>query len=127
MQLNYSAGTRNAEERLLPLAADRGVAVLVNRPFEDGKMFETVNGRPLPAWAADIDCTSWGQVFLKYVLAHPAVTCVIPATGKVKHLQDNLAGGRGRLPDAKQRALIVQEVTGLSGVQSGRTAEARCS
>jgi diketogulonate reductase-like aldo/keto reductase len=112
VQLNYSAMTRNAEERLLPLAADRGVAVLVNRPFEDGKMFEAIDNRPLPSWAADIDCTSWGQLFLKYVIAHPAVTCVIPATGKLKHLQDNLAAGRGRLPDAKQRALIVQEVEG---------------
>jgi len=112
VQLNYSAATRNAEERLLPLAADRGVAVLVNRPFEDGKMFEQVEGRPLPPWAADVDCTSWGQLFLKYVIANPAVTCVIPATGKVKHLHDNLAAGRGRLPDAKLRALIVQEVEG---------------
>jgi diketogulonate reductase-like aldo/keto reductase len=112
VQLNYSATTRNAEDRLLPLAADRGVAVLVNRPFEDGKMFDTVSGRPLPPWAADIDCTSWGQIFLKYVLSHPAVTCAIPATGKVKHLQDNLAGARGRMPDAKQRALIVQELDG---------------
>jgi diketogulonate reductase-like aldo/keto reductase len=112
VQLNYSAGTRNAEERLLPLAADRGVAVLVNRPFEDGKMFEAVSGRQLPPWAADVDCTSWGQLFLKYVLANPAVTCVIPATGKVKHLQDNLAGGRGRLPDAKLRTQIVQELEG---------------
>jgi diketogulonate reductase-like aldo/keto reductase len=112
VQLNYSATTRDAEQRLLPLAADRGVAVLVNRPFEDGKMFEAVSGRPLPAWAADIDCTSWGQVFLKYVISHPAVTCVIPATGKIKHLQDNLAAGRGRLPDSKQRALIVQELDG---------------
>ena len=112
VQLNYSATTRDAEKRLLPLAADKGVAVLVNRPFEDGKMFETVSERPLPPWAADIDCTSWGQVFLKYVLSHPAVTCAIPATGKIKHLQDNLAAGRGRLPDAKQRALIVQELDG---------------
>lgn len=112
VQLNYSVGTRDAEERLLPLAADRGVAVLVNRPFEDGKLFETVNGRPLPEWAKDIDCTSWGQVFLKFVFSHPAVTCAIPATGKLKHLQDNLAGARGRLPDAGQRALIVQEIDG---------------
>lgn len=112
VQLNYSATTRDAEKRLLPLAAERGVAVLVNRPFEDGKMFDAVSGRPLPSWAADIDCTSWGQVFLKYVISHPAVTCVIPATGKIKHLQDNLAAGRGRLPDAKQRALIAQELDG---------------
>ena len=112
VQLNYSATTRDAEKRLLPLAADRGVAVLVNRPFEDGKMFQSVSGQPLPPWAADLDCTSWGQIFLKYVLSHPAVTCAIPATGKLKHLQDNLAGARGRLPDAKQRALIVKELDG---------------
>jgi aryl-alcohol dehydrogenase-like predicted oxidoreductase len=108
VQLNYSAMTRNAEERLLPLAADKGVAVLVNRPFEDGAMFESVRGKAVPPWAAELDASSWGQVFLKYVLAHPAVTAVIPATGKIKHLEDNLAAGRGRLPDAKQRAQIVQ-------------------
>jgi diketogulonate reductase-like aldo/keto reductase len=107
VQLNYSATTREAEDRLLPLAADKGVAVLVNRPFEDGKMFEAVKGKPLPPWAAEIDATSWGQVFLKYVFAHPAVTAAIPATGKVKHLEDNLAGARGRLPDAKLKAQIV--------------------
>ncbi len=112
VQTNYSAGTRNAEERLLPLAADRGVAVLVNRPFEDGKLFEQVEGRPLPSWAADIDCTSWGQIFLKFVFSHPAVTAAIPATGKVRHLQDNLAAARGRLPDAKQRKRIAQEIDG---------------
>ena len=112
VQLNYSAGTPNAEERLLPLAADKGVAVLVNRPFEDGRMFESVRGKPVPPWAADIDATSWGQIFLKYVLANPAVTAAIPATGQVRHLEDNLAAGRGRLPDAKQRALIVQALSG---------------
>jgi diketogulonate reductase-like aldo/keto reductase len=112
VQLNYSAGTPNAEERLLPLAADKGVAVLVNRPFEDGRMFESVRGKPVPPWAADMDATSWGQIFLKYVLANPAVTAAIPATGQVRHLEDNLAAGRGRLPDAKQRALIVQALSG---------------
>jgi diketogulonate reductase-like aldo/keto reductase len=111
VQLNYSAGTRNAEERLLPIAADRGVAVLVNRPFEDGRLFDAVRGKPVPPWAADIDCTSWGQIFLKYVLSHPAVTCIIPATGKVRHMQDNLAAGRGRLPDAGQREQIAQVIT----------------
>jgi len=108
VQLNYSAGTRDAEKRLLPLAADKGVAVLVNRPFEDGDLFDAVKGKPLPAWAAEFDAASWGQVFLKYILAHPAVTAVIPATGKVRHLEDNLAAGRGRLPDAKQKAQIVE-------------------
>lgn len=108
VQINYSATTRNAEQRLLPLAADRGVAVLINRPFEDGGMFSAVRGKALPPWAADIDATSWGQIFLKYVLAHPAVTAAIPATGKVAHLEDNLAGARGRLPDAKLKAEIVR-------------------
>jgi diketogulonate reductase-like aldo/keto reductase len=112
VQLNYSAGTPDAEQRLLPLAADKGVAVLVNRPFEDGKMFEAVKGKPVPPWAADIDATSWGQIFLKYVISHPAVTAVIPATGKIRHLQDNLAGARGRLPDAKQRAQIAAALAG---------------
>jgi diketogulonate reductase-like aldo/keto reductase len=107
VQLNYSAMTRAAEERLLPLAADKGVAVLVNRPFEDGAMFESVKGKPVPPWAAEFDAASWGQIFLKFVLAHPAVTAAIPATGKIKHLEDNLAGARGKLPDAKQRAQIV--------------------
>ena len=111
VQLNYSATTRNAEQRLLPLAADKGVAVLVNRPFEDGSMFNAVRGKPVPAWAADIDATSWGQIFLKYVLANPAVTAAIPATGKVHHLEDNLAGARGRLPDAKLKAEIVRVLT----------------
>lgn len=110
VQLNYSAVTRNAEQRLLPLAAERGVAVLVNRPFEDGKLFDAVRGRPVPEWAAEIDCASWGQIFLKYVISHPAVTCVIPATGKLRHMEDNLGAGRGRLPDAQQRERIAQEL-----------------
>jgi aryl-alcohol dehydrogenase-like predicted oxidoreductase len=108
VQFNYSPVTRAAEERLLPLAATRGVAVLVNRPFEDGALFGQVRGRPLPAWAADLDATSWGQLALKFIGSHPAVTCIIPATGKVQHLEDNLAGGRGRLPDARQREAIAQ-------------------
>lgn len=108
VQLNYSPVTRAAEQRLLPLAAERGVAVLVNRPFEDGSLFAAVRGKPLPAWAADIDAASWGQLALKFIAAHPAVTCIIPATGKVAHLEDNLAAGRGRLPDARQREAIAQ-------------------
>jgi aryl-alcohol dehydrogenase-like predicted oxidoreductase len=108
VQLNYSPLTRAAEQRLLPLAAQRGVAVLVNRPFEDGALFAAVRGRPLPAWAADVDAGSWGQLALKFIASHPAVTCIIPATGKVAHLEDNLGGGRGRLPDARQREAIAQ-------------------
>ena len=108
VQFNYSPVTRDAEKELLPLAAERGVAVLVNRPFEDGALFQAVRGKPLPAWAAELDAASWGQLALKYIAAHPAVTCIIPATAKATHLKDNLAGGRGRLPDARQREAIAQ-------------------
>jgi len=108
VQLNYSPVTRAAEQRLLPLAAERGVAVLVNRPFEDGALFEPVHGKKLPPWAAELDAASWGQLALKFIASHPAVTCIIPATGKIAHLEDNLAGGRGRLPDARQREAIAQ-------------------
>lgn len=110
VQFNYSAVTRDAEHRLLPLAADRGVAVIVNRAFEDGGIFARLKNVPVPAWAADFDATSWAQVLLKYVIAHPAVTCVIPATGKARHMRDNLAGGRGRLPDATTLKRIIAAV-----------------
>ncbi len=108
VQFNYSPVTREAERRLLPLAAERGTAVLVNRPFEDGGLFGRVRGKALPGWAAELDATSFGQLALKFIIGHPAVTCVIPATGKLAHLQDNLAGGRGKLPDASQREQIAR-------------------
>ena len=108
VQFNYSPVTREAEQRLLPLAAERGTAVLINRPFEDGALFERVRGKPLPGWAADLDATSWGQLALKFLVGHPAVTCIIPATGKLAHLEDNLGGARGRVPDASQRAQIAR-------------------
>jgi diketogulonate reductase-like aldo/keto reductase len=110
VQFNYSVGTRDAEKKLLPLCAEKGVAVIVNRAFEDGNLFARVQGKPLPAWAAEFGAKSWAQVFLKFVLAHPAVTCVIPATGKVKNLIDNLGAGIGGLPNEKQRAQIVAAV-----------------
>jgi diketogulonate reductase-like aldo/keto reductase len=103
VQFSYSLDDRAAEKRLLPLAADRGIATLINRPFERGGTFGKVQGKPLPEWSGDIDCRSWAQVFLKFVLSHPAVTCVIPATAKVQHMQDNMAAGFGRIPDANQR------------------------
>ena len=109
VQFNYSVTTREAEKRLLPLCADKGVAVLVNRAFEDGNLFGRVQGKALPAWAAEFGAQSWAQVFLKFVLAHPAVTCVIPATGKIRNLVDNLGAATGALPDAKQRAQIIAE------------------
>ncbi len=110
VQLPYSVGVREAEARLLPAAADHGVAVLVMRPFEEGGLFERVRGRSLPEWAAEIDCTSWAQVFLKWILAHPAVTCPIPATSDPDHLRDNVGAGRGRLPDDALRRRIVTEL-----------------
>ena len=110
VQFNYSVTTREAEKKLLPLCADRGVAVLVNRAFEDGNLFTRVRDKPVPPWAAEFGATSWAQVFLKFVLAHPAVTCVIPATGKVRNMIDNLGAGFGPLPDSKQRAKIIAAV-----------------
>jgi aryl-alcohol dehydrogenase-like predicted oxidoreductase len=108
VQFNYSPVTRDAEARLLPLAAARGVAVLVNRPFEDGALLQAVRGKPLPGWAAELGAASWGQLALKFIAAHPAVTCIIPATGSVVHLRDNLGGGRGPLPDDRQREAIAR-------------------
>lgn len=108
VQLDYAVGNRGAGERLLPLAADRGLAVLANLPFGRGRQFSAVSGRPLPAWAAEIDCRSWAQVFLKYVVSHPAVTCAIPGTTRVAHVEDNLGAARGRLPDAALRRTIEQ-------------------
>ncbi len=108
VQMAYSIGVRAAEKRLLPAAAERGVAVLVNRPYEGGGAFSRVRGKPLPGWAADFDCASWGQFFVKFILAHPAVTCVIPGTRKPKHLLDNLGAGRGRLPNDKERQRMIE-------------------
>jgi aryl-alcohol dehydrogenase-like predicted oxidoreductase len=110
VQFNYSVSTRDAEKRLLPLCADKGVAVIVNRAFEDGNLFARVQGKPLPPWAGEFGATSWAQVFLKFVLAHPAVTCAIPATGKVRNLLDNVGAAFGALPDAKQRAKIIAAI-----------------
>ena len=112
VQVNYSVGEREAERRILPLARERGIAVLVNRPFAEGGLFQRVRGQALPAWAAELDCQSWAQIFLKWILAHPAVTCVIPATSRPQHLVDNMGAGSGRLPDASARDRIAALVTG---------------
>ena len=103
VQLAYSIDVREAERSLLPHAAERGVAVLVNRPFSTGGLFGQVRGKALPEWAAELDCASWGQFFLKFILGHPAVTCVIPGTARPEHMRDNVAAGLGRLPDAAER------------------------
>jgi aryl-alcohol dehydrogenase-like predicted oxidoreductase len=103
VQLNYAINDRAAEARLLPLAAARGIAVLVNQPFGGGGLLRSLAGRPLPGWAAEIGCTSWAQVLLKFVLSHPAVSCVIPGTGRAAHMRDNVQAGTGALPDAALR------------------------
>lgn len=106
VQINYSVVARSAEKRLLPLCRERGVAVLINRAFEDGRLFGTVKGRELPQWAGEIGCNSWAQLMLKFVLGHPAVTVVIPATSKAKNMADNLGAGFGAMPDTAQRERI---------------------
>jgi aryl-alcohol dehydrogenase-like predicted oxidoreductase len=100
LQINYSLDARDAEKRLLPLAAERGVAVIVNMPFGGGGLLRRLRDKPLPDWAAEIDCTSWAQVLIKFVLSHPAVTCTIPGTGRAEHMAENAAAGAGTIPDA---------------------------
>ncbi|MNJ57895.1 putative oxidoreductase [compost metagenome] len=108
VQVNYSVAERNAEQRLLPYCADNGVATLINRPFTRGNLLSRVRDRPLPDWAMEVDATSWAQLLLKFILAEPAVTAVIPATSNPRYMADNLLAGQGRLPDARQRARIVE-------------------
>ena len=107
VQLTYNLLDREAEQRLLPLAAERGIGVIVNRPFRRGGLFDQVAGKPLPAWAGEIECRSWAQFFLKFILSHPTVTCAIPATTRVDHMQENLQAARGVLPDASTRQWMV--------------------
>ena len=113
VQINYSLMEREAEERVLPLAQERGVAVLINRPFGAGDLFGKVRSKPLPGWATEFDCRSWAQFFLKWIVAHPAVTCAIPATDKPGHLEDNMQGGVGRLPDENMRRRMLELVSSL--------------
>jgi len=108
VQINYSLGERDADRRLLPAAQDAGVAVLVNRPFGSGGLFRRVRGEPLPGWAAEIGCASWAQIFLKWIVGHPAVTCAIPATSNPKHVSDNMAAGLGPHPDASMRKKMAE-------------------
>jgi diketogulonate reductase-like aldo/keto reductase len=109
VQMNYSLDDRAAEARLLPLAAERGIAVLVNRPFGGGGLLRGLADRPLPSWAAEIGCTGWAQLLLKYVVSHPAVTCAIPGTSRPQHMQDNVAAGMGVMPDGAMRRRMADE------------------
>jgi diketogulonate reductase-like aldo/keto reductase len=111
LQINYSLMEPEAEERVLPLAQERGIAVIANRPFGAGDLFDKVHSKPMPEWASELDCRSWAQFFLKWIVANPAVTCAIPATDKPHHLEDNIQGGIGRLPDAKLRRRMVELVS----------------
>jgi diketogulonate reductase-like aldo/keto reductase len=111
VQFNYSLLSRHAEETLLPVAAEKGVATIINRPFGEGAWFNKMRGKNLPPWAADYGITSWSQFFLKFIIGHPAVTCVIPATSNPEHMQENCAATEGTLPDDKARAKMAAWVS----------------
>jgi len=113
VQLNYSIAEREAERSVLPLAQELGIAVIANRPFAQANLFAHVRGKALPAWAAEFDCGSWAQFFLKYIVSHPALTCAIPATAKPAHLVENMQAGYGRLPDAGTRRRMAQLIDQL--------------
>jgi diketogulonate reductase-like aldo/keto reductase len=112
VQLNYAMNDRAAEKTLLPLAADRGVSVLVNQPFGGGGLLRSLLGKPLPDWAGEIGCRSWAQILLKFVLGHPSVTCVIPGTGQPQHMRDNVQAGFGTMPDGKMRQRMAAFIAG---------------
>jgi len=113
LQINYSLGERESERRVLPLAREKNVAVIINRPFAEGALFRRVKGKELPPWAAELGIASWAQYFLKWIVSHPAVTCAIPGTGRPDHMRDNLAAGRGPMPDAATRRRMVEYFDGL--------------
>jgi diketogulonate reductase-like aldo/keto reductase len=113
LQINYSLGERESERRLLPLAKDKSLAVIANRPFAEGALFRRVKGKALPPWAAELGIASWAQYFLKWIVSHPAVTCAIPGTGNPKHMADNLGAGHGPLPDEAGRKRMAAYFDGL--------------
>lgn len=113
IQIDYALDNRNAAERIIPLAAERGMAVFINLPFGRGSVFRATQGRPLPDWAAAIDVTSWAQFMLKYLISHPAVTCAVPGMAQARYVEDNLAAARGRMPDAAMRRRMEQFIDGL--------------
>ena len=113
VQFSYNILNRIVEQRLLPIAQEKGIATLINRPYQRGSLFHRVKDKPLPAWASEFDCASWGQFFLKFIASHPAVTCIIPATSKLKHMVDNMAAGYGRLPDEATRQRMIRLIESL--------------
>jgi diketogulonate reductase-like aldo/keto reductase len=113
LQINYSLGERDSDRRVLPLAREKNVAVIANRPFAEGRLFRQVKGKPLPPWAAELGIASWAQYFLKWIVSHPAVACAIPGTGKPEHMKDNLGAGMGVLPDASMRRKMTDYLDGL--------------
>jgi len=108
LQINYSLGERDAEKRILPLAREKKLNVIINRPFAEGALFSQVKGKPVPPWAAELGIASWAQYFLKWIVSHPAVTCAIPGTGRPDHMKDNLAAGKGPMPDEKARKRMTE-------------------
>jgi diketogulonate reductase-like aldo/keto reductase len=113
VQLTYNIEDREVEARLLPLAAERGIAVIANRPFQGGSLIDRVKRHPLPGWAHEIDCTDWSQILLKFIVSHPAVTCAIPATSRVDHMEENMAAARGAMPDTALRRRMAADVAAL--------------
>jgi aryl-alcohol dehydrogenase-like predicted oxidoreductase len=113
IQVDYALDNRNADERILSLAAERGMAVMINLPFGRGRLFQAVQGKNLPPWASEFDCKTWAQFFLKYIVSHPAVTCAVPGMAKAEYVVDNLAAARGRLPDAVTRKRMENFIDGL--------------
>ncbi len=113
VQFTYNMLDREAEQYLLPMAADKGIAVIINRPFQRGGLFDYVGKHALPDWAGEIDCKTWSQFFLKFIISHPAVTCAIPATSRVDHLQQNMAAAYGTMPDTAMRKRMVQHIKSL--------------
>ena len=113
IQVDYALDNRDAGERIIPLAGDRGMAVMVNLPFGRGRLFKAVQGKNLPPWAAEFDCKSWPQFFLKYIVSHPAVTCAVPGMARAEYVVDNVGAARGRLPDAAMRRRMEQFIDGV--------------
>jgi len=113
VQFTYNLADRRVEERLLPLATERKLAIVINRPFDGGRLFRVVRGRPLPSWAREFDCENWAQFFLKFIVSHPAITCAIPATSQTEHMIENMGALYGRLPDAQMRKKMAAEFESL--------------